>query len=176
MSEICIEVKSVDLVKATTKTNKPYEFVDLMYKNKSFQDKVEGKKVMPFGNKEVFDVLKNSEKGDVFFIGRTKNADGFWDWDKISAESNSHKQVEEVGHPISKSPVGKSVSSGSNWETAEDRAKKQVYIIRQSSLTNAVNTLVGNVNPDDVKVTAQTYINFVLGIDDPDVTEDDIPY
>ena len=40
MSEICIEVKSVDLVKATTKTNKPYEFVDLMYKNKSFQDKM----------------------------------------------------------------------------------------------------------------------------------------
>ena len=176
MSEICIEVKSVDLVKATTKTNKPYEFVDLMYKNKSFQDKVEGKKVMPFGNKEVFDVLKNSEKGDVFFIGRTKNTDGFWDWDKISAESNSYKQVEEVGHPISKSPVSKAVSSSSNWETAEDRAKKQVYIIRQSSLTNAVNTLVGNVNPDDVKVTAQTYINFVLGIDDPSVTEDDIPY
>ena len=176
MSEICIEVKSVDLVKATTKTNKPYEFVDLMYKNKSFQDKVEGKKVMPFGNKEVFDVLKNSEKGDVFFIGRTKNADGFWDWDKISAESNSYKQVEEVGHPISKSPVSKAVSSSSNWETAEDRAKKQVYIIRQSSLTNAVNTLVGNVNPDDVKVTAQAYINFVLGIDDPSVTEDDIPY
>lgn len=176
MSEICIEVKSIDLVKATTKTNKPYEFVDLMYKNKSFQDKVEGKKVMPFGNKEVFDVLKNSEKGDVFFIGRTKNTDGFWDWDKISAESNSYKQVEEVGHPISKSPVSKAVSSSSNWETAEDRAKKQVYIIRQSSLTNAVNTLVGNVNPDDVKVTAQTYINFVLGIDDPSVTEDDIPY
>lgn len=176
MSEICIEVKSVDLVKATTKTNKPYEFVDLMYKNKSFQDKVEGKKVMPFGNKEVFDVLKNSEKGDVFFIGRTKNADGFWDWDKISAESNSYKQVEEVGHPISKSPVSKSVSSGGNWETAEDRAKKQVYIIRQSSLTNAVNTLVGNVNPDDVKVTAQTYINFVLGIDNPNITGNDIPY
>ena len=176
MSEICIEVKSIDLVKATTKTNKPYEFVDLMYKNKSFQDKVEGKKVMPFGNKEVFDVLKNSEKGDVFFIGRTKNADGFWDWDKISAKSNSYKQVEEDGHPISKSPVSKAVSSSSNWETAEDRAKKQVYIIRQSSLTNAVNTLVGNVNPDDVKVTAQTYINFVLGIDDPSVTEDDIPY
>ena len=176
MSEICIEVKSVDLVKATTKTNKPYEFVDLMYKNKSFQDKVEGKKVMPFGNKEVFDVLKNSEKGDVFFIGRTKNTDGFWDWDKISAESNSYKQVEEVSHPISKSPISKAVSSSSNWETAEDRAKKQVYIIRQSSLTNAVNTLVGNVNPDDVKVTAQTYINFVLGIDDPSVTENDIPY
>ena len=175
MSEICIEVKTVDLVKATTKTNKPYEFIDLLYKNKSFQDKAEGKKVMPFGNKEVFDVLKNAEKGDVFFIGRTKNADGFWDWDKISAESNSLKQVQAVGQ-FTKSPASKSISAGGNWETAEDRAKKQVYIIRQSSLTNAVNTLVGNVNPDDVKVTAQTYINFVLGIDDPDVTEDDIPY
>ena len=176
MSEICIEVKSVDLVKATTKTNKPYEFVDLMYKNKSFQDKVEGKKVMPFGNKEVFEVLKNSEKDDVFFIGRTKNADGFWDWDKISAESNTSRQVEEVGHPISKSPISKPASTGGNWETAEDRAKKQVYIIRQSSLTNAVNTLVGNVNPEDVKVTAQTYINFVLGINDTDISGEDIPF
>jgi len=103
MSELCIEVKSVDVVKATTKTGKPYEFIDLMYKNKSFQDKVEGKKIMPFGNKEVFEVLKNSEKGDLFYIGRTKNADGFWDWDKISIVPNSHGAYnEEVGHKLEK--------------------------------------------------------------------------
>ena len=164
MSEICIEVKSVDLIKATTKTNKPYEFVDLMYKNKSFQDKVEGKKVIPFGNKEVFDILKNAEKGDVFFIGRTKNADGFWDWDKISEVPNNQEAYnEEVGHKQS-TKAAPTASKTTPWETPEDRARKQIYIIRQSSLTNAVNTLVGNVNPEDVKSTAQNYIDFVLGI------------
>ena len=158
---MCIEVKSVDIVKATTKTGKPYEFIDLMYKNKSFQDKVEGKKVMPFGNKEVFETLKNSDKGDVFYIGRTKNADGFWDWDKISQVPNESK---EVGHQETSTKAAPAASKSQPWETPEDRAKKQLYIIRQSSLTNAVNTLVGNVNPEEVKETAQNYINFVLGL------------
>lgn len=173
MSEICIEVKSVDIVKATTKTGKPYEFIDLMYKNKSFQDKVEGKKVMPFGNKEVFETLKNSDKGNIFYIGRTKNSDGFWDWDKIA---DGPVEKEEVGH---KEQSGKAAPTNKTtpWETPEDRAKKQLYIIRQSSLTNAVNTLVGNVNPEKVKDTAQNYINFVLGIDDSGLPDDDeIPY
>ena len=173
MYEICIEVKSVDIIKAVTTTNKPYEFIDLMYKNKSFQDKVEGKKVMPFGNKEVFDTLKSANKGDIFYIGRTKNTEGFWDWDKISTESNSGYK-EEVGHPISKSPASKPATNNS-WESTEERAKKQIYIIRQSSLTNAVNTLVGNINPEDVKVTANNYIDFVLGIDNQvEPSEDDI--
>ena len=170
MSEICIEVKSIDIVKATTKTGKPYEFIDLMYKNKSFQDKVEGKKVMPFGNKEVFETLKNSEKGDVFYIGRTKNADGFWDWDKVQSHSN---YTQEVGHKETTAKVAPTTSKSTAWETPEDRAQKQLYIIRQSSLTNAVNTLVGNVNPEEVKSTAQNYINFVLGLDDIDLSSDD---
>lgn len=164
MSELCIEVKSIDIVKATTKTGKPYEFIDLMYKNKSFQDKVEGKKVMPFGNKEVFEVLKNSEKGDLFYIGRTKNTDGFWDWDKISEVPNGlGAYYEEVGHK-QQTKAEPAASKTTPWETPEDRARKQIYIIRQSSLTNAVNTLVGNVNPEDVKSTAQNYIDFVLGV------------
>lgn len=171
MSEICIEVKSVDIVKATTKTGKPYEFIDLMYKNKSFQDKVEGKKVMPFGNKEVFETLKNSEKGDIFYLGRTKNADGFWDWDKISQIPNESK---EVGHQETSAKSAPAASKSQPWETPEDRAKKQLYIIRQSSLTNAVNTLVGNVNPEDVKFTAQNYIDFVLGLEDNLLLDDDI--
>ena len=174
MSEICIEVKSVDIVKAITKTGKPYEFIDLMYKNKSFQDKVEGKKVMPFGNKEVFETLKNSDKGDVFYIGRTKNADGFWDWDKISQVPNNKETYnEEVGHKQQTKAVP-AASKSQPWETPEDRAKKQLYIIRQSSLTNAVNTLVGNVNPEDVKSTAQNYIDFVLGLEDNHLMDDDI--
>ena len=176
MSEICIEVKSIDLVKATTKTNKPYEFVDLMYKNKSFQDKVEGKKVMPFGNKEVFDVLKNSEKEMYSLLVGPRMQMAFGIGIKSQQRVTLINKLKRSVIQSQNLLLVKAVSSSSNWETAEDRAKKQVYIIRQSSLTNAVNTLVGNVNPDDVKVTAQTYINFVLGIDDPSVTEDDIPY
>ena len=119
---------------------------------------------MPFGNKEVFEVLKNSEKGDLFYIGRTKNTDGFWDWDKISEVPNSQEAYnEEVGHK-QQTKAAPAASKTTPWETPEDRAQKQLYIIRQSSLTNAVNTLVGNVNPEDVKSTAQNYIDFVLGI------------
>ena len=65
MSTMKIQVVNVDVQEGKTKTNKPYEFLDVMYKNLSFDNKAEAKKIMPFGSKEVFATLKSAQKGDV---------------------------------------------------------------------------------------------------------------
>ena len=79
--------------------------------------------------------------------------------------------------------------TGSNYPTQEERAQTQVYIIRQSSLTNAVATLTTKGKPissDEVLTLARVYEGHVLGIEnkpqaikEPDSIEDlssDIPF
>lgn len=147
---MCIQIISIDIGQGKTKTNKPYEFIDLVFKNKSFQDKVENKKIMPFGNKEVFDVLQTAEKGDVYYISREKNDAGYWDWIHIEAQQ-----------PENTTPQHNATTTKQSYDQRDDQ--KQLFIIRQSSLTNAVNTLAASIDPDDVKTVAQNYIDFVFG-------------
>ena len=57
--------------------------------------------------------------------------------------------------------------AGSNYPTADERAQTQVYIIRQSSLTNAVTTLATTgkaVSSEDVLALARVYEGHVLGV------------
>lgn len=159
-----IQIVSVDIGQGKTKANKPYEFIDLVFKNKSFQDKVENKKIMPFGNKEVFDVLRTAEKGDFYYISREKNDAGYWDWTKIEEQPSEES-----------TPKNNVATPKQSYDQRDDQ--RQLYIIRQSSLTNAVNTLAGGVNPHEVKGLAQDYVNFVLGLETyPLVTHTDDNY
>lgn len=70
---------------------------------------------------------------------------------------------------------------GGNWETPEERAKRQVFIIRQSSLSTAVGTFAigGKPTPSakDVINLAKQYEAYVFGLDETpsfDDFEDDI--
>lgn len=56
-------------------------------------------------------------------------------------------------------------SPKSTYETPEERAKRQVYIIRQSSLTNAISVLKTEKNtptPADVFALAQEMVDWVM--------------
>jgi hypothetical protein len=75
------------------------------------------------------------------------------------------------GHTTSQTTQGRTGS----WETPEERAAKQVYIIKQSSLSAAINTLaVGKdvVDPDEVTQLASKYTDFVLGNEKKDSWDD----
>jgi hypothetical protein len=57
----------------------------------------------------------------------------------------------------------------SNYETKEERAARQVMIVRQSSLSNAVSTLsVGakHLTPSEVVAVAKEYERYVLGLNE----------
>jgi hypothetical protein len=173
-----IKIMDVEVGKATTKTQKPYEFLEVSYKNQSFQDKPEVKKVMPFGSKEVYDALKGAVKGDVFTVTREKNDNGFWDWISIQQGVTTDMSAREPQKAVATAPVK------STWETPEERATKQLYIIRQFCLAQAVNTLTvpvkpgTEVSPNDVLKLAEIYINFVCGTGakQTDDIGEDIPY
>jgi hypothetical protein len=87
-----------------------------------------------------------------------KKEGDFWNW----------KGAKVIGAATNDTPAktnntssGSTVSKG-NWETAEERAAKQKYIVRQSSITNAI-ALCGAGNPVDVILTvAKAFEDFVF--------------
>lgn len=110
-----------------------YQKADVAYKNE--QGKTEGKKVMSFVNQKVFDVLKQAKSGDVFDVKSEKDANNYWQWVDITA-GGSAPTCSTPAAP-SKTTVG-NPSPKSTYETPEERAKKQVYIVRQSSISAAI--------------------------------------
>ena len=72
--------------------------------------------------------------------------------------------------------------TGSNYETKEERAQRQVYIIRQSSISSAVELLGTGAKTADVIATAKEFEAYVFAKEaNPtkevnfDDLEDDIP-
>jgi hypothetical protein len=156
-----ITLLSVDIKTQPTKNGKSYQVADVAYKNNTFQGKVEGKKVMSFGaTAEAFKTLAVASPGESYTIEVVKNAAGYNDWvSMVKGEANAAPAAPSVTKTANPAPK-------SNYETPEERAQRQVYIIRQSSLTNAISTLaVGGKtapSPDAVVNLAQRYVDFVL--------------
>ncbi len=80
MSNMQIKIVAVELNTAKTKTGKDYQVVEVTYKNLSFDSKVESKKHNQYGDKTVFNALKDANPGDVFTIERKKDDAGYWQW------------------------------------------------------------------------------------------------
>ncbi len=150
------------------KANKPYQQLEVTYKNNTF-GKVESKKLMPFGVQEgAFKALASSQQGDIFEVTVVKNAAGFNDWTEVKQQAPG-AVVSPTAPAYGANPTNKgsnTVAVKSTYETPDERAKKQVYIIRQSSISAAINTLsVGSkVAPavESVLNLAQDYYNWVM--------------
>lgn len=147
-----------------------YQVIELAYKNKSFQDKLEGKKVMSFTNKDVFAALQKAQFGDVFEISRVKNDKGFWDWTAASTGGSVPAQSTGGTSPMASNNNAASVKTGtvtpkSNYETAEERAARQVLIVRQSSISSAVEFGAYNKlkSAEEILAIAQQFEDYVFG-------------
>lgn len=182
MTNLVIKIIAVEQQTAKASTGKDYELVEVTYKNKSFQDKVEVKKHNQYGNKDVFNALKKAEPGEVYTVSREKDAKGYWQWVGIT-------EGEDAQPAASQAPSKATIATPapkSTYETPEERAKKQVYIVRQSSITAAITILkTDKKNPtvDEVLDIAKKFENYVFGIDIkqpvdieiPEMDDDDIP-
>ena len=162
MSTMKIKVVAVDVGQATSKAGKPYEFVEVTYKNMSFGEKVESKKHNQYGDKTVFNALKSANPGDVFNIRREKDDNGYWQWVGLDVGGNEAAPAKAAS---SGGATPAPVKGG--WETPEERAKKQVYIIRQSSISAAVEALKTDkkaLDPQDVIKVAKVFEAYVLDL------------
>ena len=159
-----------------------YQQLEVTYRDLD-KNKVTSKKIMSFNKPEsVFKTLSTAKGGDTFDIGNIKNEQsGYWDWN--SAERATATTVET---PSSKATASSATPAKGGWETPEERKARQVYIVRQSSLTNAVATLTHGrkteLKPEEVLELAKYYERFVFDIQDPqqvaqkdvDTFEDDL--
>ena len=181
MSAIQVKVISVEV--STQKTQKgSYDVAEVTYKNLTFQDKIEAKKIVSFNHKDVFNTFKQAAAGAVFTVQRAKNDAGYWDWTSVGDDAPE-------GAATSTTSGGKTmVAPKSTYETPDERAKKQVYIVRQSSINAAIAVLkTDKKNPTvaEVLATASQFESYVFG-DAPKpgiqaampelLDEDDIPY
>lgn len=157
-----IQILNVSIQTQPTKTGKTYQLADVAYKNLSFQGKIEGKKIMSFGvTAESFKTLSTAQPGDTFEVEVVKNAAGYNDWVGMSKSDGVVPSV-----PVGSKPMATAQPAKSTYETAEERAKRQVLIVRQSSLSSAVACLaVGSkkVEPSDVLAVAEMFENYVFG-------------
>lgn len=132
---LSIDIKTVPTAKGS------YQTADVAYKNNSFQGKVEGKKVMSFGaTKDSFATLAQAAPGQTYEVTIVKNDKGYNDWVSMA------QAVPGAASPAPSTPTGSpgkgpAASPRSTYETPEERAQRQVLIVRQSSLSSAVSLL-----------------------------------
>jgi hypothetical protein len=124
------------------------------------------KQIVSFKNKDVYDLLTTSGPGTVIDVKAEKDGK-FWAWTGATVAGQS-------GEPSTTKTAAKSGSTGT-WETPDERAKKQVYIIRQSSISNAIEFSKqegGNKSLDEVLTVAKAFEMHVFGMTPPNEEPD----
>lgn len=149
--QINIVVKANSGIEAVKKGTRNYKTLSILYEK---DGKEETKKLVDFNNKEAFAAAAALSPGQVARITIEKQGD-YWQW----------TAVEVLGATEAASKAAPAGRTSSTYETAEERAKKQVYIVRQSSISNALTyyTMVGGkVKPDAVLALAAEFEEYVF--------------
>jgi hypothetical protein len=150
----------IEIIGVTVENKGKFRMATIAYKGPD--GKPDGKKIPSFANKEVFNTLSTAQQGDIFDVKSQKNAEtGYWDWVEVSQAGKNTGA--EAG-----SPRAVASAARSNYETPEERAKRQVYIVRQSSISAAVELakLQGEteVVESDIIESARKFEAYVFGI------------
>jgi hypothetical protein len=170
---------------ATSVETKPtqkgsYQQLEVTFKNLTFQGKVEAKKLMSFGaGANAFKVLSQAQSGNVFEVTTVKNDKGYIDWTAVTQTTG------DAAPQAAASVAGASKSTPSpksTYETPEERAQRQILIVRQSSVSSAVSSLsAGAKTPPkaaDVIAYAKELEAYVFGVEAADTGPtgfDDLP-
>lgn len=132
-----------------------YPVVELAYKTDD--GKTKGMKIFGFGNqKENAMVAGNAKPGDVLEAVFQQNAKGYWEFASLKATGETAAKAEPVSADKSQGSAARS-----NWETSEERAARQVLIVRQSSLSTAV-ALKPKASVDEVIDVAKKFEEYVM--------------
>lgn len=124
------------------------------------------KKVVSFSNPGVFATVKDITSGTEIEVDFVPD-DEYYNWAKVTKLSNA--EPTSVPSKIAVVPQSRAATTTSTYETAEERKFKQLLIVRQSSISNAIEyqKIRGDElwNTDDVIETAKTFVDFVYGND-----------
>lgn len=166
--QITILNKDISTQQAKKPGGKPYQLVEVAFKNNSFGGAVQGKKITSYS--KAFQAVVDANIGSSYEVATEKNGE-FVEWVSLSPVGTSAAVPPVVAAgQMPKSTgafTGTAAPRSSTYETPEERAKKQVYIVRQSSISNAVAALsVGGktkLAANDVIEEAKKYEAYVFG-------------
>jgi hypothetical protein len=115
--------------------NKPYQVFELSYKDLDY-DKVNTRQIMSFT--PVFVGLSKAGPGSIFTVDVEKDKNGYNQWTNLAEAGFAAPEKaadEATGAKVAGRPA---TAARSSYETAEERAAKQILIVRQSSVAQAV--------------------------------------
>lgn len=152
------------LVKATSQAGKPYDAYRILYRDHAtnkvdewvkpaaslkFNQALSAKLHKLTPNDEVSLVIDKNDKGFLDLL------DVVTDGDPVQIQQSQAASASTQRRDAPSAPTGKG-----SYETSEERAAKQVYIIRQSSISAAV--AAGNTSVDNIINVAKQLTEFVL--------------
>ena len=122
----------IEVLKVDVENKGKYRQATVSYKRDN--GKVDAKKLVSFGIKDVYNTMTAAQPGDAFDVTWEKDEKGFPQWSQVSSlgKASSGGTGNQKVEPLARTVVR------SSYETPEERAKRQVYIVRQSSISNAI--------------------------------------
>jgi hypothetical protein len=155
-----LKVKILDVnVENVVKGKSRYSKAAVTY---TYNGEARTQSIMSFTNPAIFKAVQE-KVGQEVEITITKNAAGYNEWASLD-EVGSAPAAAASGDSSPVSTTGTRVT-GSNYETPTERATRQVYIVKQSSLSTAV-ALAGHneepTTPAQIIEVAQLFADWVL--------------
>jgi len=163
----------IEIVNVNVEDKGKYKQATVAYRSNG---KLSEKKLMSFGaGTPSFEVLQTAKAGEVYDIVAAKNNKGFWDWTSAS------KGI--AGTEVKPAQTGGTATPRGSYETPEERAIRQKLIVRQSSLSNALEffTLTKKApTVESVTEVADAFVAYVFNTNNNGMQgvlelEDDIP-
>lgn len=159
--QFVIEVIQTKVETKPGKNNKTYQQCEITYKRLD-TGKIEAKKLMSFTSPAIFSNASAASAGSQWEVVSEKEGE-YWQWKSFTA-------IAPGAAPSAKPAVGGTINK-SSYETPEERAKKQVFIIKQSSLAQAIALLsVGAKSPPSTELVlqeAQKFTDWVMDTSPP---------
>lgn len=162
-----IVIQEVKIEEVRNGRNK-YDKAEVIY---SFNGQNRTQKLMSFSNPAIFAQVRKMVSGETYDVEVVKNEAGFNSWAKIVAVSG--EPAPGVAASGDKPTTGR--TNVSTYETAEERKIKQMYIIKQSSITNAIARAGQNPDPLSIDILglAQQFVDFIYGNQEADLFQED---
>lgn len=150
-----VKIVSVS-VETVNSGRKNYRKATVIY---TFNGQARTQNVMDFSNPAVFKTVASWEgapPADEVEVEVGKNAGGFNEWRSIGAASSGGEAT--VPAPAAAPKSGTYTAPARDFETRDERAARQVLIVKQSSLERAVDILKARGFEDELTVEAVTEV------------------
>jgi len=122
----------IRVVKTEVTDKGKYKLLKVTFRNLE-TNKVMSQNCPSFAHPDVFNTLKDTPSDSVFEIKVEKEGD-YFNWVQATP---SEAPAADAATPAVTGTGRAGTSSGRTWETAEERALRQILIVRQSSMTTA---------------------------------------